>query len=272
VKIAVPSRTHEEAAAVCTEAEPKQSQKRTALLQPRISPGDLFHSLQAQLSTLTAADLCEAKQTFCSLVRSSKPVAYLYTHRKLLGRIGAIFSLGTAAIVGIATIRNTPEVSVVTAVPTQTEITQAAKAETAVAYKPIRGAKIPTVPLIGEFGFSLGSAEQSIPTRPSLKAKEPLAAPKAESMPSPARAAVVEAPKPSPEPTAARKEFVEITVELKIQDGRVAEAHVGNRQPGAEAFEATALHIARQRRYPPGTSSTQTLVLRVANEFQRKEP
>jgi hypothetical protein len=272
VKTAVPSRTHKKAAAVFTGAEQKQSQKRTALLQPRISPGDLFHSLQAQLSTLTAVDLSEAKQTFCSIVGSSKPVAYLYIHRKLLGRIGAIFSLGTAAIVGIATLKSTPEGSVVTAVPTQTEITQATKPEAAVASKPITGPKIPPMPLIGEFGFSLESAEQSIPTRPSIKAKEPLAAPKPESMPSPAPTAIAETPQSSPAPTAVRKEFVEIAVELKIQDGRVAEAHVGNRQPGAEAFEATALHIARQRRYPPGTSRTETFVLRVANQSARKEP
>ena len=84
--------------------------------------------------------------------------------------------------------------------------------------------------------------------------------------------AVAETPRPSPAPTAAPKEFVEIAVELKIQDGRVAEAHVGNQQPGAEAFEATALLIARQRRYPPGTSRTETLVLRVANQVGRKEP
>ena len=271
MKTAVPSRTHKEAAvAVCTRVELKQPEKRTAHL--RISPGDLFHSLKAQLSILTAADLSEAKQTFCSKVGSSKPVAYLYTHRKLLGRAGAIFSLATAAIVGLATIRNTPEVSVVTAVPTQTQITQAAKAEAAVGFRPVTGPKIQTEPLIGEFGFSPISAEQHIPTRPSIKAKEPLAVPKPESMASTAQAAVAEAPQPSPEPTAARKEFFEIAVELKIQDGRVAEAHIGNRQPGAEAFEATALHIARQRRYPPGASRTETLVLRVTNQFGRKEP
>jgi hypothetical protein len=68
-----------------------------------------------------------------------------------------------------------------------------------------------------------------------------------------------------------RKEFVEVAVQLTIQDGRIAEAHIGNRQPGAEAFEATALHIARQRRYPPGTSRTETLVVRVANQFGSKE-
>ena len=190
-------------------------------------------------------------------------------------RIGAVF-LGTAALVGIATIRNTPEVSVVTAIPTQTEISQAAKPEAAVASEPITepvtDPTIPTAPLSGDFGFSLGSPAQSIETLPSIKAKEPLTAPKSEAMPSPAPPAVAEAPQPSPEPTTARKEFVEIAVQLTIQDGRVAEAQVGNRQPGAEAFEATALHIARQRRYPPGTSRTETVVVRVANQFGRKEP
>jgi hypothetical protein len=129
------------------------------------------------------------------------------------------------------------------------------------------------VPLIGDFGFSLEeSAEQYIPTPPSIKVKETLAVAKPESMPTPAEPGVAEAPLPSPEPTAPRKEFVEIAVELKIEGGRVSEAHVANRQPGAEAFEATALHIARQRRYPAGTSRTERLVLRVANQSGRKEP
>ena len=184
--------------------------------------------------------------------------------------IGAIL-LAIPIIVGIATIRNTSEVAVNTALPNQTEFTQAAKVEAA-ASKPVTDPQISTSTLIGEFGFSLGSAEQSIPVRPS-KAKEPLATAKPESIPSsPPEPAVAETPRPSPAPTPPSKEFVEITVELKIQDGRVAEAHVGNQQSGAEAFEATALLIARQRRYPPGTSRKETLVLRVANQFGRKEP
>ena len=216
----------------------------------------------------------QAKQAFSSIVRPSKAVAYLYIHRRLLGRAGAIF-LGLAALAGIASIGNTPEVSVVTALPTQTQVTPAANSEAAAASKPITepitDPKIPTMPLIGDFGFSLDPAKQSTPAQPSIKTKEPLAAPKPESVPAPSPSAVAETPRPSPEPTAARKEFVEIAVELKIQDGRVAEAHVGNRRPGAEAFEATALHIARQRRYPPGTSRTETVVLRVANQSGRKE-
>ena len=204
-----------------------------------------------------------------------KLAAFLYTYRKLLSWIGAVF-LVTAALVGIATITNTPELSVVTAIPTQTEVIQAAKAEAAVASEPITepvdAPAISTAPLIGDFGFSLGSPNQSIGTPPSIKAKEPLTAPKPEAIPSPSPPAVAEVLRPSPEPTTARKEFVEIAIQLTVHEGRVAEAQVANRQPGVEAFEATALHIARQRRYPPGTSRTETVVVRVANQLGEKQP
>lgn len=213
-------------------------------------------------------------QTLPSIV-GLKPAVYLSTYRKLLAKLAAVF-LGTATLVGIASFMNTPEVSVVTAVPTQTEVIQAAKPAAADASepvtKPITDPTISTAPLIGDFGFSLGSPGQSIETPPSIKAKEPLTVPKPEAVPSPALPVVAEVPQPAPEPTVARKEYVEISVQLTVEDGRVAGAQIGNRQPGAEAFEATALHIARQRRYPPGTSRTETVVVRVANQFGRKEP
>ena len=217
-----------------------------------------------------------ATQTLRSIA-GSKPAAYLYTYRKVLATIGAVF-LVTAALVGIATITNTPELSVVTAIPTQTEVIQAAKAEAAVASEPITepvdAPAISTAPLIGDFGFSLGSPNQSIGTPPSIKAKDPLTAPKPEAIPSPSPSppAVAEVLRPSPEPTTARKEFVEIAIQLTVHEGRVAEAQVANRQPGVEAFEATALHIARQRRYPAGTSRTETVVVRVANQLGDKQP
>jgi hypothetical protein len=212
-----------------------------------------------------ATAVCSGAEFEKSQKRSSKAAAYLYTYRKLLVRIGAVV-LGAVAIAAIATIRNTPEVSVATAVPSQT-VTEAEKAEAAVASEPtaapVTDAAKSTAPLIGDFGFSLGSPDQSIVTPPTMKA---------EATSSPAAPAVVaEAPRPSPQPSTIRKEFVEVAVQLTIQDGRIAEAHIGNRQPGAEAFEATALHIARQRRYPPGTSRTETLVVRVANQFGSKE-
>ena len=207
--------------------------------------------------------------------QARKEAATQITYRKLVAKLGPVF-LGIATLVGIASLRNTPEVSVVSAVPTQTEVIQAAKPEAAVASERITertmDATIVTAPLIGDFGFSLGSPGQAIETPPSIKAKEPLTVPKPEAVPSPALPAVAEVSQPAPEPTAARKEFVEISVQLTVEDGRVAGAQIGNRQPGAEAFEATALHIARQRRYPPGTSRMETVVVRVANQFGRKEP
>ena len=217
----------------------------------------------------------EAATQALRFIVGTKRAAYLYTHRKLLAGLGAVF-LGTATLVAIVSFRNTPEVSVATAVPISTEVIQVAKPEAAVASEPITepvtDPTISTAPLIGDFGFSLGSPDRSIETPTSIKAKEPLTAPKPEATPSPTMPAVAEAPQPAPEPTAARKEFVEISVQLTIEDGRVTGAQIGDRQPGAEAFEATALHIARQRRYPPGTSRTETLVVRVANQFGRKEP
>ena len=212
-------------------------------------------------------------QTLRSIV-GSKPAAYLYTHRKLLARLGALF-LVTAALVGLVSLRNTPEVSVVTAVPTQTQVIQVAKPEAGVASDPVRESttdRTISTPLIGDYGFSLGSPNRSIETAPSIKTKEPVTTPKPEATASPALPAVAEKPQPAPQPTAARKEFVEISVQLTIENGRIAGAQIENRQPGAEAFEATALQIARQRRYPPGTSRTETVVVRVANQLGRKEP
>ena len=204
-----------------------------------------------------------------------KPAAGLSTYRKLLVVVGAIF-LSIATLVGILSFRNSPEVPVVTAIPTQTKVVQAAKPEAAVASQVtpelITDATSSTATLIGDFGFSVGPPGQYIDTSPSIKVKELVTAPKAEAIPSPEQPAVAENPEPAPEPAAARKEFVEISVLLTIEDGRVAGAQIGNRQPGAEAFEATALHIARQRRYPPGTSRTETVVVRVANQLGRKEP
>lgn len=215
-----------------------------------------------------------ATQTLRSIV-GLKPAAYLSTYRKLLAALGAVF-LGTATLLGFVSFRNSPEVSVVTSVPAQTEVLQAAKPEAAPATQPvterITDPPSSTATLIGDFGFSVGGPGQPIDMSPSIKAKEPVTASTPEAVPSPALPAVTGNPQPAPEPTAARKEFVEISVLLTIEDGRVAGAQIGNRQPGAEAFEATALHIARQRRYPPGTSRMETVLVRVANQFGRNEP
>src|SRR6185369_5226009 len=126
-----------------------------------------------------------ATQTVRSIV-GLKPAAHLSTYHKLLARLGAVF-LGTATLVVIVSIRNTPEVSVVTAVPTQTEVIQAPKSEAAVASEPvadpITSQTISTAPLIGDFGFSLGSPNQPTQTPPTIKAKESVTDLKPEAIP-----------------------------------------------------------------------------------------
>jgi hypothetical protein len=54
-----------------------------------------------------------------------------------------------------------------------------------------------------------------------------------------------------------------IEVMVRIEDGHVTEAYVPNPQVGLAAYEATALRIARERRYPKDTSRKQSLTLKV---------
>ena len=54
-----------------------------------------------------------------------------------------------------------------------------------------------------------------------------------------------------------------ITVVTRVENGHVTQAYVANRRPGMEAFEAAALRVARQRRYPAGSTGDQTVQIRI---------
>ncbi|HLA11079.1 MAG TPA: DUF4388 domain-containing protein [Pyrinomonadaceae bacterium] len=54
-----------------------------------------------------------------------------------------------------------------------------------------------------------------------------------------------------------------VRVILQVENGRVTQASIGNHKPGMEAYEALALRIARQRRYPAAASGQQTVMIRV---------
>src|ERR1041384_3979510 len=94
-----------------------------------------------------------ATQTLRSIV-GSRAAAYLYTYRKLLARLGAVF-FGIATLIGIVSLRSTPDASVVTTIPTQTAVIQVAKDEAAVASEvktePIKDPTTSTAPVIGDF-------------------------------------------------------------------------------------------------------------------------
>jgi len=54
-----------------------------------------------------------------------------------------------------------------------------------------------------------------------------------------------------------------ITVMLEVKNGRVIYASVPNHRPGMEAYEATALRLARERHYPTARTGPETIVVRV---------
>lgn len=56
-----------------------------------------------------------------------------------------------------------------------------------------------------------------------------------------------------------------ISVVLQVEDGRVFQASLKERRPGMEGYEAAALRIARQRRYPAGAKRTDIVVVKVDN-------
>ncbi len=54
-----------------------------------------------------------------------------------------------------------------------------------------------------------------------------------------------------------------VRVVLQIENGRVTQASIGNRKAGMEAYEALALRIARQRRFPTTASGQQTVMVKI---------
>lgn len=54
-----------------------------------------------------------------------------------------------------------------------------------------------------------------------------------------------------------------IRVVMQIENGRVLKASVANHKPGRDSYEALALRIARQRRYPPNKTGGDTITINV---------
>jgi hypothetical protein len=65
----------------------------------------------------------------------------------------------------------------------------------------------------------------------------------------------------SHEPT---PEIHSVKVVLQIEGGRVAQASIANHRSGMEAYEALALRIARQRRYPPQGATQEVVTIKLS--------
>jgi len=67
-----------------------------------------------------------------------------------------------------------------------------------------------------------------------------------------------QAPEPQPEPTSQS-----IKVVMQIENGRVLKASIANPKPGMDGYEAMALRIARQRRFPSTVTGGETVTISV---------
>jgi len=56
-----------------------------------------------------------------------------------------------------------------------------------------------------------------------------------------------------------------VTVVMQIENGRVLKASIANPRPGMDSYEALALRIARQRRFPSQQNGRETVRISVAN-------
>ena len=78
------------------------------------------------------------------------------------------------------------------------------------------------------------------------------------------RSAPASTAKPAQQPPHAEIDPQSVKVVLQIEGGRVAKASIANHRSGMEAYEAMALRIARQRRYPASGSSQETVTIKVS--------
>jgi hypothetical protein len=54
-----------------------------------------------------------------------------------------------------------------------------------------------------------------------------------------------------------------VKVIMRVEKGRVIEASIANHRSGMDAYEATALRIARERRYGSATAGQESITIRV---------
>jgi hypothetical protein len=106
------------------------------------------------------------------------------------------------------------------------------------------------------------SVNKSETERAAASSQPSGAAKKTESGARQAQAAAQRDARKSAQDSAARGGYV-VHVLMEVKDGRVAEARVLNPRPGAGAYEALALRLARQRRYPDKFTGGDTWKIRV---------
>lgn len=116
--------------------------------------------------------------------------------------------------------------------------------------------------------------DEPVPLRPQLSqvtAEIPIEKPEAERLePAPVKdnepAKIIPDPPAAPSEPSAKPSSRTIAVVVEIEEGRVTEAFIQQPQRELAAYEAAALRLARQRRFPKGTTRRQTINLPVTRE------
>ncbi len=107
------------------------------------------------------------------------------------------------------------------------------------------------------------AVEPETPKAPAVSVAKPIRTERKEekrAKPEVKNEAVAEAqPVKEPEPSSQS-----IRVVMQIENGRILKASIANPKPGMDSYEALALRIARQRRYPTTTNGGQTVTISVS--------
>jgi hypothetical protein len=128
------------------------------------------------------------------------------------------------------------------------------------------------IAVTGAFTNNQPAAAASV--QPSQTQAVPVSAPVAALVHPPTAAASLPKPKRTTaaerkeEPKAAKPEPDQssqpIKVVMQIENGRVLKASIANHKPGMDSYEAMALRIARQRRYPAATTGGETVTINIS--------
>jgi hypothetical protein len=189
------------------------------------------------------------------------------THQKMTVRASSILLIAGLAAVGIAAFRSRANPSAPANMSRDTTATAASGRNGVPTATPAEGMRIPLT--VNTNSIPPGP-ERSMPET-ILKNQAIVSSPaRAEATPRRKTKAVSREPVKGESFDEAKRQaklvYKEIPVMVRIEDGHVAEAYIKNRHADAEGYEATALRVARQRRYPKNTMGVETIIVQVANE------
>ena len=212
-----------------------QSSRRSIESSYRRAVAELFGCWDESFAQIEAAKASQPE------VLALPPAPPVIVRKRSLFLIGAAIAIAVGLSIVIALIGglNNNAAAETTVRPAQTQVAPVDGAETEISNEPVT-----TV---------------IKPNRKEEKRNAPEAKPEVKKRPETvAEAQPVKEPVKEPEPASQS-----IKVVMQIENGRVLKASIANPKPGMDSYEALALRIARQRRYPATANGGQTVTINV---------